>query len=128
MRDLGLLALRCTLGGLLAGHGSQKLFGAFEGHGIEGTGKFMEQLGLQPGEQWALTAGLGEFAGGMLTTLGFLHPIGPIMTLAPMSVALGRAHWGKPIWITSGGGELPLTNIVIASALILTGPGKLSLD
>jgi putative oxidoreductase len=128
MRDLGLLVLRLTMGGLMAGHGAQKLFGAFEGHGIEGTGSMMEMLGLQPGKAWAAIAGMGEFGGGMLTALGFLHPIGPIGTLAPMSVAWGRAHWGKPIWITSGGAELPLTNIAIAIALICTGPGKYSLD
>ncbi len=128
MRDLGILILRVTLGGFLAGHGAQKLFGLFEGHGPEGTGKFFEMLGLQPGKQWAIAAGLGEMGGGLMTVLGFLHPVGPIATLGPMIVAWGRAHWGKPIWVTSGGGELPATNIAIALALTLLGPGKLSVD
>src|SRR4051794_29733763 len=114
MKDLGILTLRLTLGGLLAGHGAQKLFGAFDGHGIQGTGQFFEKLGLKPGERWAMAAGMGETAGGALTVLGFMHPLGPMATLAPMAVAWGRAHWGKPIWVTSGGGELPLTNISIA--------------
>ena len=128
MRDLGLLLVRLTLGGLLAGHGAQKLFGLFEGHGIEGTGRFFEKMGLEPGEPWAFTAGVGEMGGGLLTGLGLLHPLGPISTLATMAVAYGRAHWGKPIWVTSGGGELPLTNMAIATGLILTGPGRFSLD
>jgi putative oxidoreductase len=128
MRDLGRLILRLVFGGLLIGHGSQKLFGSFEGHGLEGTGHFFEKLGFEPGKPWALTAGLGEFVGGLLTALGFLHPVGPITTIAPMAVAWGRVHWGKPIWVTSGGGELPATNIGIALALALMGPGKLSLD
>lgn len=127
-RDLGLFALRATVGGLLIGHGAQKLFGTFEGHGIQGTGQFFEQLGLHPGERWALTAGLGESAGGALTALGLAWPIGPIASLAPMVVAWRRAHWGKPIWVTSGGGELPLTNIAIGTALALTGPGRYSID
>jgi putative oxidoreductase len=129
MRDLGILILRLTMGGFLAGHGAQKLFGLFEGHGPEGTGQFFEgALGLRPGKQWAVMAGLGETGGGLLTALGFLHPVGPITSLAPMVVAWGRAHWGKPIWVTSGGAELPATNIAIALALALMGPGRFSLD
>jgi putative oxidoreductase len=128
MRDLGLLLLRATLGGLLLGHGAQKLFGIFDGHGVKGTGQFFESMGLAPGEQWARTAGTSEIGGGLLTALGLLHPIGPIATLAPMIVAWGRAHADKPIWVTSGGAELPLTNITIATALIVTGPGAFSAD
>jgi putative oxidoreductase len=122
------LILRLAFGGLLAGHGAQKLFGAFGGHGLQGTGKWFESMGYSPGERWALAAGSGEFGGGMLTALGFLHPVGPIATVAPMAVAWGRVHGGKPIWVTSGGGELPATNIAIALALALLGPGKLSVD
>ncbi len=50
------------------------------------------------------------------------------MTFAPMIVAWGRAHWGKPIWVTSGGAELPMTNIAIGLGLMLCGPGKFSMD
>jgi len=128
MRDLGLLMLRLAFGGLLSAHGAQKLFGSFEGHGLEGTGKFFEKIGFQPGKQWAFMAGFGEFGGGLLTALGFLHPVGPITTVAPMAVAWGRVHWGKPIFATQGGAELPATNIAIAVALALVGPGKLSID
>ncbi len=129
MRDLGLLLLRGTLGGLLMGHGSQKLFGMFEGPGLEGTGGWFEsKLGLRPGKEWALTAGAGEFGGGLLTALGFLHPIGPLANCGPMIVAWFRAHGDKPIWVTSGGGELPMTNLAIAVALTLMGPGRFSMD
>ena len=38
------------------------------------------------------------------------------------------AHGGKPIWVTEGGAELPITNIAAATALMLNGPGKFSLD
>ena len=69
MRDLGLLILRLAFGGLLSAHGAQKLFGAFEGHGLEGTGKFFEKIGFQPGKQWAFMAGLGE-SGGIVYGIG----------------------------------------------------------
>ena len=45
--DLGRLLLRGVVGPLFVGHGTQKLFGWFGGHGIEGTGGFFENLGLR---------------------------------------------------------------------------------
>ncbi|MDP9351105.1 MAG: DoxX family membrane protein [Chloroflexota bacterium] len=51
MKDLGILVIRATMGGLMAGHGAQKLFGSFGGYGLEGTGGFMESLGLAPGKR-----------------------------------------------------------------------------
>ena len=45
-----------------------------------------------------------------------------------MGMAFGTVHWGKPIWVTSGGGELPLTNMATAMSLAMTGPGRISLD
>ncbi len=128
MRDLGLLSLRLTVGGLMAGHGAQKLFGWFGGYGVQGTGGWLESLGFRPGEQWAKAAGAAEFGSGTLTALGLMHPIGPMTMLGPMTMAITKVHAGKPIWVTEGGAELPVTNIAIAVALMLTGPGRFSLD
>jgi putative oxidoreductase len=113
---------------LLAGHGVQKLFGSFNGPGFEGTSGFMEMLGLNPGRPWAYLAGLSELGGGTLTVLGFLNPLGPLGIIGSMAMAWATAHRGQPIWVTEGGAELPVTNIAAATALILNGPGKYSLD
>ena len=126
--DLGMLALRLLAGGLLAGHGAQKLFGWFGGHGPEGTAGWLESLGFRPGRHWALAAGLSEFGGGLLTGLGLLNPLGPVAMMAPMTMATAKVHWGKPIWANAGGAELPLTNMAIATAVATAGPGRLSLD
>ena len=128
MGNLPALVLRATLGGLLAGHGAQKLFGWFNGPGMEGTTGFVEMLGLKPGRPWAYLAGVSEFGGGILTLLGFLNPVGPLGVIGSMAMATMTAHKGKPIWVTEGGAELPVTNIAAATALILNGPGKYSLD
>src|SRR4051812_19191494 len=128
MIDFALLLIRLTIGSLLAGHGAQKLYGWFEGFGLEGTAGWMESLGFRPGKRWAALAGISEFGGGVLTALGFAHPVGPVMTLGAMGMAQLTVHAGKPIWVTSGGGELVVTNMVAASALALAGPGKFSLD
>lgn len=128
MADLGLLVLRLVVGGLLMGHGSQKLFGWFGGHGLAGTAGWLESIGLRPGKPWALLAGLAEFGGGLLLALGLLNPLGPIGIIAVMATAWAAAHAGKPIWVTSGGAELPLTNMAAALAIALAGPGVYSLD
>jgi len=128
MRDIGLLILRLAVGGLLAGHGSQKLFGWFSGPGLKGTAGWLELLGLKPGTPWATVASASEFGGGVLTTLGFLHPLGPLGTMGAMIMATAKAHWGKPIWASAGGAELPVINMATALALILAGPGRFSLD
>jgi putative oxidoreductase len=128
MSNLAALVLRLAQGSLMAGHGAQKLFGSFGGHGLEGTSGIMEMLGLRPGRPWAILAGLSEFGGGMLTTLGLLNPVGPLGVIGAMSMATRKAHWGKPIWVTEGGAELPVVNIATSTALILGGPGKYSLD
>jgi len=128
MHNVGLAALRGVVGGLMAGHGAQKVFGAFEGPGPAGTAGFMESLGLAPGHLWGTAAGVSEFAGGTLTALGLLHPLGPIGITSAMVMAAATAHRGKPIWVTSGGAELPVINIAASVCLMFTGPGKLSLD
>jgi putative oxidoreductase len=128
MTSLGLFVLRAAVGGLLAGHGAQKLFGWSGGGGPEGTAKFMASLDLRPPRQWALMAGISEFVGGGLTALGLLGPLGPILGLGSMATAALTAHRGKPIWVTKGGAELPVTNMAALTALFLAGPGALSLD
>jgi len=128
MTSLALLVLRLTVGGLLAGHGAQKLFGWFGGHGIEGTEGWLASMGMRPARQWALGAGFSEFFGGVLTAIGFLNPIGPILAIGAMVMASVKVHLGRPIWVSEGGAELPVTNIAAASALILAGPGALSAD
>jgi putative oxidoreductase len=128
VRNLAVLLFHFVLGGLLAGHGAQKLFGWFNGPGIEGTSGFREMLGLKPGCPWAYLIGGSEFAGGALTALGLLHLVGPLFVKGSMAMATTRAHGGKPTRVTEGGAELPVTNIAGATAIILGGPGKWSLD
>jgi putative oxidoreductase len=122
------MIVRVVQGSLMAGHGAQKLFGSFGGPGLEGTSGFMEMLGMRPGRPWAYLAGLSEFGGGVLTALGLLIPLGPLGVIGSMSMATRKAHWGKPIWVTEGGAELPVLNIAISTALMIREPDRYSLD
>jgi putative oxidoreductase len=128
MSDLALLGARVVVGGYLAAHGAQKLFGSFGGHGLEGTGGFFESLGLTPGRQMAATAGASELGGGVLTAAGLAHPVGPLAIASTMGVAATTAHRSKGAFSTTGGPELPLANLAAAAALAAAGPGRYSLD
>src|SRR5437763_11550679 len=114
MKAVALFLLRVVMGGLLVGHGAQKLFGAFGGKGVEGTGQSFKKIGLEPGRHWAEVAGATEIAGGGMTAVGLLSPIGPITTTAPMIVAWRKQHGDKQNWINKDGAELPLQNLTIA--------------
>jgi putative oxidoreductase len=126
--DLALFALRVVIGLLMAGHGAQKLFGSFGGHGITGTGQFFESLGLRPGERHARLAGLGEMGGGLLLLLGLFTPLGAAAVIGVMVVAILTVHGPKGLWVTEGGYEYNLVLIAVAFALASAGPGAWSLD
>jgi len=124
----GFLLVRLILGGILAAHGAQKLFGWFGGHGLGGTGGFMESLGFRPGKLFALASGLCEGVGGVLVILGFLSPVGPGLILVVMVVAMGAVHWRNGLFATANGIETPLAWSACAVAVAYAGPGRYSLD
>lgn len=126
--SLGLLVGRIVLGVLLAGHGAQKLFGWFGGHGLAATGGYFESLGFRPGRLFAAAAAVTEVGGGLLLALGALGPVGPALVVAVMIVAAGTVHWKHGIFAASGGIEVPLLYGTGALALGLTGHGLYSID
>lgn len=126
LKDVGLLAARGVLGSYMVAHGSQKLFGAFGGHGLEGTGQGFEMLGLSPGKPMAALAGVTELSGGVLTTTGALHPLGPMQVAGTMVVASAVHRKGGP-FATDGGWELPFMDLTLAALLGCVGPGAIKL-
>ncbi len=90
--SIGLLILRLVVGLSLAAHGTQKLFGWFGGHGLTGTGQFLEQLGFRPGRLQALQAGLAETLGGLFLAAGLLTPAAAAAVVAVMLVAAVSVH------------------------------------
>jgi putative oxidoreductase len=126
--DLGRVALRGIVGPLFVGHGTQKLFGWFGGHGLEATGGAFESMGLRPGKRHAIAAGLAETAGGVLLTLGALTPVAATVISGTMITAIRKAHINNGPWVTNGGYEYNLTIIGACLALTESGPGAPSVD
>jgi putative oxidoreductase len=128
MVSIGLLLARVVVGLLMAAHGTTKLFGWFGGYGLQKTGEFFAQLGFRPGRAFAAAASLSEIAAGLLIALGLLGPIGPALMVSVMIVAAVTVHWGRGLFATTNGIELPLLYAAAGVALALTGPGPYSLD
>lgn len=126
--DLGLLALRVGAGSLFAAHGAQKLFGSFNGPGLDGIAGYLDSLGLKPAKSWAKLASVSEFGGGTLLALGLGGPIGGIAMQGAMATAIRSTHWKLPLWANAGGAELNILFALIGLAVAGTGPGKYSLD
>ncbi len=124
----GLLVLHVFVGLLFAAHGAQKLFGAFDGPGVEGVTGFMGSLGLEPARFHGVAAGLLEFAGGLLIALGLVTPIAAAALIAVMVTAIATVHLANGFFNQDGGVEFNLTLIAALFALTAIGPGDASLD
>jgi putative oxidoreductase len=125
---LGSPLLRVLIGGLFVGHGTQKLFGWFGGHGLEGTSGMMEKLGMRPPRRHALLAGGAEAGGGALLAVGALTPLASAMLIGSMTTAIRKVHWANGPWVTGGGWEYNAVLIAALTALADHGPGAASVD
>lgn len=126
--SLALLIIRIVVGLLLIGHGSQKLFGWFGGHGFAGTVGFLKSQGFKPAAFWTLLGSLGEVGGGVLFVLGLLTPLGAVALFASMLMAVIKMHWKAGLWAQKGGYEYPLVLGLVALAVGIVGGGSYSID
>jgi putative oxidoreductase len=124
----GSLALRVPTGIIFAAHGAQKLFGWFGGYGLEGTGQWLDSIGLAPGLLMALLAGGVEFFGGLALVLGLLvRPASAALAFA-MLVAIFSVHIDKGLFVANNGYEYALALMAVAVSLAFTGGGRASID
>lgn len=124
----GSLLLRIPLGIIFIAHGAQKLFGAFGGYGLEGTGQWMDSIGLTPGYWMALLAGSAEFFGGIALLLGLLTRPAAVVLAFTMVVAILTVHIGNGLFMSNNGYEFGLALLAGSLALAFQGGGRGSLD
>lgn len=122
------LALRLPLGVIFVAHGAQKLFGAFGGYGLEGTGQFMESIGLAPGVQMAGAAGSAEFFGGLLLIAGLLVRPSALVLAVTMIVAILSVHVSNGLFMANDGYEFGLALLAGTVSLLISGAGRVSVD
>jgi len=125
---IGRLAARAVIGGLFIGHGTQKLYGWFDGPGPEGTEQMMGKIGMHPASRNAMAAGLTETAGGAALALGLATPLAAASLIGVMITAIRQVHLPNGPWITEGGYEYNLVLIAALMGLVDDGPGPVSAD
>jgi putative oxidoreductase len=123
---LGYLFLRATVGAFFVGHGTQKLFGWFGGHGLDATAQAFEGLGLRPGRPNAIAAGAAEAGGGALLLSGRANPLAATVLTSTMLTAIRRVHAKNGPWATNGGYEYNVVLIAAALALAPPSAGRLT--
>lgn len=122
------LALRIPIGIIFMAHGAQKLFGWFGGYGLEGTGGWMESIGLAPGFLMALLAGSAEFFGGLFILLGLLTRLSSVALAFTMVVAIFSVHFANGLFMSNNGYEFGLALLAASVSLAISGGGRLSID
>jgi putative oxidoreductase len=122
------LALRVPVGITFAAHGAQKLFAAFGGYGLEGTGQWMASIGLEPGYLMALLAGSAEFFGGIFILIGLLTRPAALVLAITMLVAIFSVHFANGLFMSNNGYEFGLALLAVSVSLVFSGSGKVAVD
>jgi putative oxidoreductase len=124
----GLSVVRILVGVIFMAHGAQKLFGLFGGYGLEGTGQWMESIGLAPGYLMALLSGSAEFFGGLALVVGLLARPAALALSVTLVVAIFSVHIGNGLFMSNNGYEFALALLAGTVAVLIEGAGRLSLD
>ncbi|MDF9617612.1 DoxX family protein [Pseudomonas entomophila] len=124
----GLSVVRILVGVIFMAHGAQKLFGLFGGYGLEGTGQWMESIGLAPGYFMALLSGSAEFFGGLALVLGLLARPAALALTVTLVVAIFSVHINNGLFMSNNGYEFALALMAGTVAVLIEGAGRLSLD
>jgi putative oxidoreductase len=119
---LALLILRIACGIAVLYHGSAILFGAFGGPGPQRFSNFTHMPLVV-----AYLVGLAQVAGGLAIITGVLFRLGALCVAIVMLGAIFIVHLPHGFDVSKGGFEYALTLLLIATALLFTGPGAYSL-
>lgn len=122
--NAGLLVLRIGIGIIFIIHGLPKLMGGVETWTQLGGTMSMVGISFAPAF-WGFMAAATEVFGGLFIILGLLHRLTALFLVFTMIIALlMHVMLGDPFTIYSNA----LKALVVFIALVITGPGKYSLD
>jgi putative oxidoreductase len=125
--DMGLLFIRVALGAIFAVHGAQKIFGWFNGPGLDGFAEQLRQNGFEQVDVVSAMAGFVELVGGVLMILGLFTPLAGAALLA-VAINAVWVKWNGQVFTHDDALELEIMLGAAAAGLTLTGPGRVALD
>lgn len=120
--NAALLLVRIAIGLVFVYHGSAILFGSFGG---PGPVKFAAALHVPLVIGYLV--GIGQFFGGVGILLGIFTRISAAAIAVIMMGAIILVHIPHGFDISHGGMEYAFTELLVALALVFTGPGEYSL-
>ena len=130
--DIALIAVRIALAWIFFVYGTQKLFGWFDGGGLDGTADFMANVaGLKPGRFFAVVSGLIEFGGAIALALGLVARLAGLALLVDMVVAMITVTWSEGLLYKANltpGYQLNVALAALAVVVALLGAGRFSAD
>lgn len=125
---IGLLVLRLVLAVIFVIHGSQKLFGWFEGDGIGAAISMFTDLGVWWPSFMAWVVALIEFLAGVFLLVGFLSRESALALIFVMAGAIYYVHGANGFLVSDGGYEYNLLIIAACLNIVLGGGGEAALD
>lgn len=133
--EWGPAVLRLGIGSVFIGAGLQKLLGIWGGTGISGTTALFRAIHLSPAYPLAVFITWLELIGGLLLIIGAFNIWVALLLVIEMLVAIWKVHlvhgfflnWSQRPGIGHGF-EFNLVLITALVSLILTGPGRWSID
>lgn len=127
--DLALLIVRLFIGPCFVVHALGKL-GVVGSGSLDGFASWLADLGVPFAALQARMAMLSELVGGVLLALGLLTRPACVVLIFTMIVAGVVGHRGAGYLITNNppGAEYTINLAAICAAILIAGPGALSLD
>ena len=116
----GPFILRLALGAFSVIHGAQKLFGAFDGPGLQNFSGMVAGMGLKPPDLWAIAISITQFLGGIFLIFGILTRAAALLIGIIMVVMIMGGLMLVEI-------EYQLVLIATCVSLLLTGGGRAAL-
>jgi putative oxidoreductase len=85
-------------------------------------------MGFRPVPLFAAASIAAELGGGLALAVGFLTPLPATLLIGQSAVIIGKAHWPRGFWNRDNGFEFPLSLAAGVVAILLIGPGAVSVD